>query len=62
MQLDADIPSGSTQHQLVVQGGKWQPVDVADVLRKDLASSSPGKGLHWLYWKVAKRCSKALQP
>lgn len=43
--LPKTVPSGSTPASAGGTGpGKWQPVDVADVLRKDLASSSPGKG------------------
>ena len=43
--LPKTVPSGSTPASSGGTGvGKWQPVDVADVLRKDLASSSPGKG------------------
>lgn len=43
--LPKTVPPGSTPTSAGGTGeGKWQPVDVAEVLRKDLASSSSGKG------------------
>ena len=43
--LPKTVPAGSTPASAGGTGeGKWQPVDVADVLRKDLASSADDKG------------------
>lgn len=39
------VPAGSTPESSGGTGeGKWQPVDISDVLRKDLSSSHDGKG------------------
>ncbi|WP_213132419.1 tail fiber/spike domain-containing protein [Citrobacter sp. FP75] len=43
--LPKTVPSGSTPSSAGGTGeGKWQPVDVSDVLRKDLASALSNKG------------------
>ncbi|MGX1904042.1 tail fiber/spike domain-containing protein [Enterobacter asburiae] len=59
--LPKTVPSGSTPASAGGTGvGKWQPVDVADVLRKDLASSSPGKGASLVVLESGDSVQKAI--
>lgn len=48
--LPKNVPASSTPSSTGgITAGAWQIVDVSDVLRRDLASSAPGKGVNLVY-------------